>query len=476
MINLFETRAKIICTIGPSSSDYETLVRMIDAGMDIARLNFSHGSHDAHRQVMDNIRKAAAQVGKQVALLQDLQGPKIRVGIFKNGPIELHIGEKFTITSRDVDGDQHIVSTTYKELPGDVKVGDDLLLDDGLLRLRVVSKTGTDVVCEVIIGGVLKNNKGINLPGVHVSAPSLTEKDAEDLLFGLANDVDYVALSFVRKPEDILHVKEVIRAHGKNTPVVAKIEKPEAIDCIERIIAITDGLMVARGDLGVEMKTEEVPPIQKRLIHLCNRAGVPVITATQMLDSMVNNPRPTRAEASDVANAILDGSDAVMLSAETASGKYPVETIATMKQIIKLIEKEIPHDQSKRRKTGVELQMMQEGIAIAACGLADMLEADAIVNITMTGAMSKLVAKHRPGTPIIAITHSEQVCRQLNLVWGVRGINVADLKEDIDESIEKVKKALVKRRILSAGQRILITAGLPFGGRGATNTVRVETV
>ncbi|HNM14138.1 MAG TPA: pyruvate kinase, partial [bacterium] len=269
MINLFETRAKIICTIGPSSSDYETLVRMIDAGMDIARLNFSHGSHDAHRQVMDNIRKAAAQVGKQVALLQDLQGPKIRVGIFKNGPIELHIGEKFTITSRDVDGDQHIVSTTYKELPGDVKVGDDLLLDDGLLRLRVVSKTGTDVVCEVIIGGVLKNNKGINLPGVHVSAPSLTEKDAEDLLFGLANDVDYVALSFVRKPEDILHVKEVIRAHGKNTPVVAKIEKPEAIDCIERIIAITDGLMVARGDLGVEMKTEEVPPIQKRLIHLC---------------------------------------------------------------------------------------------------------------------------------------------------------------------------------------------------------------
>ena len=444
--------------------------------MDIARLNFSHGTHEAHLDVIRNIRAASKKIGKPVAILQDLQGPKIRVGTFKDGVIDLAPGATFSITSRDVEGDEHIVSTTYKELPSDVKIGDELLIDDGLLKIAVISKTEDTVACRVVIGGKLKNNKGINLPGVNVSAPSLTEKDTENLFFGLQNDVDYVALSFVRKPEDILHIKEIIRSNQKDTPVIAKIEKPEALDCIDRIIAISDGIMVARGDLGVEMKTEEVPPIQKRLISLCNKAGLPVITATQMLDSMVQNPRPTRAEASDVANAILDGTDAVMLSAETASGNYPIETITIMKQIIKLIEKDTPTDYVRRRRAAGDSMMLQDGIAGVSCNLGEMLGVDAIVSITLTGAMSRLIAKYRPHIPIIAVTHSERVLRQLNLVWGVQGLILPDLKNNIDDSVNEVKKALIGAGFLEKGSKFVITAGLPFNSRGPTNSVRVEEI
>ncbi|KAB2879032.1 pyruvate kinase [bacterium] len=472
--SFFETRAKIICTIGPASSNYETILKMIAAGMDIARLNFSHGTHDAHQIVISNIREAAKKSGRHVAILQDLQGPKIRVGTFKDGSVDLIDGKTFTITSREVEGNEQIVSTTYHALSHDVKIGDELLIDDGLLKVVVVKKTSEDVVCEVVNGGKIKNNKGINLPGVHVSAPSLTEKDTEDLLFGLQNEVDYVALSFVRKPEDILHVKEIIRSNQKDTPVIAKIEKPEALKCIDRIIAISDGIMVARGDLGVEMKTEEVPPIQKRLIGLCNKAGVPVITATQMLDSMVQNPRPTRAEASDVANAILDGTDAVMLSAETASGNYPIETITVMKRIIKLMEKETPVDYVRRRRLTSEQMLLQDGIAGVSCNLAEILNVNAIVSITLTGAMSRLIAKYRPKIPIIAVTHSERVLRQLNLVWGVQGLILPDLKNNIDDSVNEVKKALLESGFLKKGNRFVITAGLPFGSRGPTNSMRVE--
>ncbi|MBX7151295.1 pyruvate kinase [bacterium] len=476
MHRLFETRAKIICTLGPSSNTLEAIEKMIDAGMDIARLNFSHGKHEAHRQVIEYIRQASKKTGRTVGILQDLQGPKIRVGTFKTGATDLKNGSRFTITSRDIDGDDTIVSTTYKALPKDVRANDILLLDDGLIYLKVVQTDGENVLCEVINGGILKNNKGINLPGVKVSAPSLTEKDTEDLLFGLANGVDYVALSFVRKPEDILHVKEIIRTHKKDTPVVAKIEKPEALDCIDRIIAIADAIMVARGDLGVEMKTEEVPPIQKSLIAKCNRAGVPVITATQMLDSMVNNPRPTRAEASDVANAILDGSDAVMLSAETASGKYPIETITTMRRIIKLIEQDMQTDYTRRRRTPGESPRIQEGVAVAACSLAEMLDADAIVTITLTGAMARAIARYRPRKAIIAITHDEEVLRVLNLVWGVRGIILPEMKTNIDDSVNEIKNCLLERGILEKGNRFVVTAGLPFNSRGPTNSVRVETI
>lgn len=473
---MITTRAKIVCTIGPASQSLEMIEKMIHAGMDVARLNFSHGTHDAHAQVIKNIRQAIKNTGYPVAILQDLQGPKIRVGHFEKGPVTLVNGAQFTITSRDVPGDQNIVSTTYKALPKDVVPGDMLLLDDGLIYLKVIKTDGTDVLCEVINGGLLKDHKGINLPGVKVSAPSLTEKDHEDLLFGLENNVDYVALSFVRKAEDIIHIKEIIKSKGKSTPVVAKIEKPEAMDCIEDILKVTDVIMVARGDLGVEMKTEEVPSIQKRLIKLCNQHGKPVITATQMLESMITNPRPTRAEASDVANAILDGTDAVMLSAETASGKFPIEAISIMNRIIHLIEGEMPVDYTKRRRSANEILETQEGIAISSCTLAEILDADAIVCITMSGASAKIVAKYRPHKPILAITHSNSVRNTINLVWGIQGLLIPELKSTIDESIEEIKKVLVNSGFVQKGHKIIITAGLPFSSRGQTNSVRVEII
>ncbi len=473
---MITTRAKIVCTIGPASQNLEMIEKMIHAGMDVARLNFSHGTHDAHAQVIKNIRQAIKNTGYPVAILQDLQGPKIRVGHFDKGPVTLVNGAQFTITSRDIPGDQNIVSTTYKALPKDVAPGDMLLLDDGLIYLKVIKTDGTDVLCEVINGGVLKDHKGINLPGVKVSAPSLTEKDHEDLLFGLENNVDYIALSFVRRAEDIIHIKDIIKSKGKSTPVVAKIEKPEAMDCIEEILKVTDVIMVARGDLGVEMKTEEVPSIQKRLIKLCNQYGKPVITATQMLESMITNPRPTRAEASDVANAILDGTDAVMLSAETASGKFPIEAISIMNRIIHLIEGEMPVDYTKRRRGGNDVLATQEGIAISSCTLAEILDADAIVCITMSGASAKIVAKYRPHKPILAITHSDSVRNTINLVWGIQGLHIPELKSTIDESIEEIKKVLVNSGFVRKGHKIIITAGLPFSSRGQTNSVRVEII
>lgn len=468
--------AKIICTLGPASQNYETIAGLVRAGMDVARLNFSHGQPQDHLDVIRHIRRASKEVGRPVGILQDLQGPKIRVGTFKTGSAELKTGSRFTITTRPVEGNDTIVSTTYEALAEDVKPGNLLLLDDGLIYLRALETDGVQVICEVVNGGTLKNNKGINLPGVAVSAPSMTEKDKADLEFGLQNDVDFVALSFVRKAADIQMIKELIRKHGKKTPVIAKIEKPEALECIDDIIAVTDGLMVARGDLGVEMKTEEVPPIQKRLIAKCNKAGIPVITATQMLDSMVQNPRPTRAEASDVANAILDGTDAVMLSAETASGKYPIETVTVMKRIIALIEKEMPVDYLRRRRDSSGHFIVQEGIAVASCSLAEMVDADAIVAITLTGAQARVIARYRPHRPIIAVTHDEEVQRQLTLIWGVRGVILPDMKTNIDDSVNEVKNALVGLNLLKKGHKFIITAGLPFSRRGATNSIRVETI
>ncbi|MCB0833236.1 MAG: pyruvate kinase, partial [Bacteroidetes bacterium] len=472
MSSLGSTRAKIICTLGPSSSDYEMIRKMIDAGMDVARLNFSHGSHEMHLQVIHNIRKASAAAGRAVAILQDLQGPKIRVGTFGSGETELRPGQRFTITNRQVVGDNTVVSTTYQELPNDVKTGDSLLIDDGLLRLRVIEKSKEDVVCEVAVGGKLKNNKGINLPGVSVSSPSLTEKDHADLLFGLEHGVDYVALSFVRKPEDILTVKEIIRSTGRMTPVVAKIEKPEALECIDRIIAISDAIMVARGDLGVEMKTEEVPPIQKRLISLCNKAGVPVITATQMLDSMIYNPRPTRAEASDVANAILDGTDAVMLSAETAAGQFPVRAVATMHRIINQVEGD-EHYLDLMDAARLEPEHTSPGaITAAARQVAHTLEAAAIVTFTSSGSTTLRAARERPGVPILCITPSMEAGRRLGLVWGVHAV-VGDFIDSVEDIGDVAVDAAVTSGIGQEGQALVITAGMPFGTPGATNMLRI---
>ncbi|MDH4225130.1 MAG: pyruvate kinase [Deltaproteobacteria bacterium] len=474
---MFETRAKIVCTLGPSSNDYETIKKLLNAGMKVARLNLSHGSHADHIQVISHIRRASEDLNQPVAILMDLQGPKIRVGRFKGGEAQLEEGRPFTITNREMEGTSEIVSTTYTKLPGDVRIGDTILMDDGLLALRVERKNETDVVCTVEVGGLLKNNKGINLPGVPLSVESLSAKDREDLDLAIRENLDYVAMSFVRHPNDITTLRALMKEKGKVIPIVAKIEKPEALTHIDAIIDVTDAIMVARGDLGVEIPAEEVPAIQKRIIHRCNHVGKPVITATQMLDSMVSNARPTRAEASDVANAILDGTDAVMLSAETASGKYPIEAVSTMNRIIRATELSLDEDTHfhRFRRWSGELHF-NAGIAISACTLSEQVDARAIACITGTGAMAQAIAKHRPVKPIFAISHSQDVLRRLCLVWGIEGIIANDLSDNIDEAVLQVESILVKQGCLNIGDKCVLTAGLPFAEHKATNMVRVDLV
>jgi len=472
------TRTKIVCTLGPSSNSEEVIRRLVRAGMNVARLNFSHGSHEEHRQLLRLVRRAAESEGQVVAVMADLQGPKIRVGRFREGQARLERGARFTITSRPVEGGDTIVSTSYEGLPKDLREGDTVLLDDGLLSLKVVSRTDTDLECEVITGGVLKNNKGINSPGAPLSVATLTPKDMEDLDFAAREEVDYIAMSFVRRPTDVSLLRERLKALGASIPIVAKIEKPEAIRHIDEIIAITDGIMVARGDLGVELPPEEVPAIQKMIIAKCNAMGVPVITATQMLDSMVNNPRPTRAEASDVANAILDGTDAVMLSAESASGRYPVDSVEVMRRIIQATElagasalRPVPVSNGR-----VQALPINEGIAGSACTLAEQVQAGCIVSITLSGSMARSIAKHRPRRPIFAISQHEASLRQLALVWGIEGLWMADLTESIDDVVRKVESMLKELGRIHPGERFVLTAGLPFSERKATNMVRVDIV
>jgi pyruvate kinase len=471
-------RTKIVCTLGPSSGDEGVLRRMVKAGLNVARLNFSHGSHEEHRELIRLVRRCAEAEGTQVAVILDLQGPRIRIGRFRDGSARLEKGARFVITSRPVEGDATVVSTSYAGLAKDVRVGDTVLLDDGLLSLRVVSRDETDLACEVVTGGLLKNNKGINVPGAPLAVSMLSAKDLEDIEFGVREKADYFAMSFVRQPADLLLLREYLRAKGAAIPVVAKIEKPEAIAHIDEIIRAADGVMVARGDLGVEMPPEEVPAIQKMIIAKCNAAGVPVITATQMLDSMVHNPRPTRAEASDVANAILDGTDAVMLSAESASGKYPVESVEVMRRIIRATE-QAPVRPGARRAAlngASEVLPINEGIAASACAIAERVGASAIVSITLSGSMARSIAKNRPQKPIFAISQRVAALRQLALVWGIEGFWMDDLTESIDEVVRKVESMLLELGKLRRGDRFVLTAGLPFSERKATNMVRVDTV
>jgi len=475
---MFETRAKIVCTLGPTSNSYDTIRELILCGMKVCRLNLSHGSHEDHKKVIANIRKASQDIGRPVAILLDLQGPKIRVGRFANGSATLKEGDLFTITVRDVPGDSQVVSTTYKGLAKDVRVGDSILLDDGLFSLVVKEKTETDVITEVLVGGELKNNKGINLPNIPLSVETLSDKDRRDVKLAVEEKLDYVAMSFVRHPEDIDLLRDYMKTLGEPIPIVSKIEKPEALHHIDEIIAKTDAVMVARGDLGVEIPAEEVPAIQKRIIHRCNHAGKPVITATQMLDSMVHNPRPTRAEASDVANAILDGTDAVMLSAETASGKYPAETVRTMNSIIRATElslDEQDHYGRFRRWGGKELPF-NEGIAMSACTLAEQVDARAIACITETGSMAMAIARRRPIKPIYAISPHETVLRKLCLVWGIEGFQAAHLTRNIDVAVHEVEAILIAKGLLNHGDKCVLTAGLPFSEMRPTNMVRVDVV
>jgi pyruvate kinase len=473
-----DTRAKIVCTLGPSSSDPETIRGLILAGMDVARLNFSHGTHADHKKMITHLRKACQETGKLLAIMMDLQGPKIRVGTLVGGAAELKPGAKFVITTREVRGNVHRVSTTYKGLAGDVGPGDMLLLDDGMMALRVLSRNAEDVTCEVVIGGVLKNSKGINIPGAHLSVETLSGKDLRDVDFAIEQEVDYIAMSFVRHPKDVRQMRGYLKKKNAAIPIVTKIEKPQAVRHIDEIISVSDGIMVARGDLGVEMPTETVPGIQKIIISKCNALGVPVITATQMLDSMIHNPRPTRAEASDVANAILDGSDAVMLSGESASGKYPVQAVEVMHRIIEATEaNNIPASRAPFRRMGDKGLPVNEGIAITACTLAEQVDARAIACITLSGSIARSIAQHRPTRPIYAISQHEHVARRLCMYWGIQGVLLKDLTmENIDEAVPEVQEALLAMGKLKKGDRFVLSAGLPFSARKATNMVRVDEV
>ena len=466
-----------MCTLGPSSSNAETLREMILAGMNVARLNFSHGTHEDHRRMVQTLRQVSKDTGRVVGILLDLQGPKVRVGRFKEGGVMLNPGARFTITGAEVEGTQTQVSTTHTGLSKDVHRDDKVLLDDGNIVLKVLEIRHPEVICEVVIGGMLKNNKGINLPGAALSVDTITEKDYRDVDFGLEMGVDFLAMSFVRHPSDVVRLREYLKKKGGALPIISKIEKPQALDHIKEIIKVSDGIMVARGDLGVELPPEKVPSIQKSIIKECNRQGRPVITATQMLESMIQNPRPTRAEASDVANAILDGSDAVMLSAESASGKYPVEAVAVMRRIIRDIEStRLAMAADQRRVRHEKVLPNHEGVAVTACWLADLVQAKAITTVTLTGSMAMFIAKERPSTPVYAISQFEAVLRKLSLVWGIMGIHMPELDNDIEQALRTVREHLVALNLISKGDSMVFTAGMPFSERQATNMVRVDVV
>ena len=464
-------RTKIVCTLGPSSASREALRSLVEAGLNVARINFSHGTHDQHAATIALVREVAEEMGRPVAILGDLQGPRIRIGGLP-APRELADGSDICLVPEGQERSLADVPVTYENLSRDVHVGDRVLINDGLIELVVLDVVGTTVTARVLHGGLLSSHKGINLPGVQVSAPSITDKDREDVVFAVAQDVEYVALSFVRRADDIAELRTLI---PRSMLVVAKIEKDSALENIESIVAASDAVMVARGDLGVELPFEEVPYAQKRIIALCNHMGRPVITATQMLESMITHPRPTRAEASDVANAILDGTDAVMLSAETAAGQYPRLAVEAMSRIIHEIESK---PQQWRRESRAETdRVMSTEFAIAAAGSAavTMLNAPCIIVFTKSGFSARVVASHRPSVPILVLTDSPRTFRQLALVWGVVPELVPHC-HTYDEMVRLALEAVRGRNLAQSGDRVVVTAGVPFDVPGTTNLLKVETV
>lgn len=468
-------RTKIVATIGPATLNPDVLRDLIRAGATTLRLNFSHGTHEDHQKSIRLIRQTSFELNQPVAILQDLQGPKIRLGRFADGPITVKRGDKFILTSRPVPGTSEISSVTYEPLADEVPEGAVILLDDGKVEMVVetIDREAKDLHCRVVVGGPLSNNKGVNFPQVYLSIKALTDKDRKDLMFGLDQGVDWVALSFVRNPQDVLEIKELIASAGKQVPVIAKIEKHEAIEQMEAILALCNGVMVARGDLGVELPAEDVPILQKRLIATANRMGIPVITATQMLDSMLNNPRPTRAEISDVANAILDGTDAVMLSNETAVGNFPVEAVGMMAKIAVRIEREkITQNVANVEDTG---RSIPNAISQAVSQISEQLEAAAIMTLTKTGATARNVSKFRPKTPILAITPHVEVARQLQLVWGVKPLLVLDM-DSTDKTFRSAISVAQEKNLLKDGDLVVTTAGTLQGVAGSTDLIKVEMV
>ena len=466
-------RTKIVATVGPATLSPDVLRQLIEAGATTLRINFSHGTQQDHQKAIRLIRQTAFELNRPVGILQDLQGPKIRLGKFACGTIDLKNGDPFILTSRKVECDKTISYVSYDKLATEVPEDATILLDDGKVEMKVekIDIDKQELHCRVVVGGVLSSNKGVNFPGVCLSVKALTDKDREDLMFGLDQGVDWIALSFVRNPQDIIEIKELIAAAGKSIPVIAKIEKHEAIEQMEEILSLCDGVMVARGDLGVELPAEDVPVLQKRLINTSNRLGIPVITATQMLDSMVNNPRPTRAEVSDIANAILDGTDAIMLSNETAVGKYPVEAVKTMAKIAQRIEKEkhriLPDAHDK--------WSIPNSISAAVGQIAEQLEAAAIMTLTKTGSTARNVSKFRPQTPILAITPQVHVSRRLQLVWGVKPLLVLDLSSTT-QTFQSAMNVAQEKGWLAAGDLVVMTAGTLQGVAGSTDLIKVDLV
>lgn len=468
-------RTKIVCTIGPASQDVETLKKMMLAGMNVARLNFSHGSHEDHGKRIAAVRQAAGEVGKNVGIMLDTKGPEIRLKTFANPPVTLEPGQRFTLTTRDIVGDNTIVAVTYMDLPQDVRPGSTIAVADGLIELEVEAIEGADVHCKVINGGQLSNQKGVNLPGVNVNLPSITDKDIADIKFGLEQGVDFIAASFIRKASDVIAIRQIVEDFGSEVDIIAKIESRQGVDNLDDIINVADGIMVARGDLGVEIPAEEVPVLQKSMIEKCNFAGKPVITATQMLESMTQNPRPTRAEASDVANAIFDGSDAIMLSGETAAGKYPVQAVETMARIAQRAELAVNFDDLLETRGAALQRTVTDGISHAVCTLAKELGVSAIITATASGHTARMIAKYRPRVPVVAVTPRPRVLRKLALVWGVEPLMMANLT-GTDEMIAGSVEAALASGLILAGDLVVITAGVPVGVHGTTNMMKVHTV
>lgn len=461
-------RTKIVCTLGPASEKEEVLRELIKSGLNVCRMNFSHGSHEEHKGRMDLVKKIREELGQPTAILLDTKGPEIRTGQFDMPEVLLEEGQQFTITMKDVMGNKEMCTVSYKGLANDVKAGDTILIDDGLVGLTVKEVNGDDIVCEVQNSGIVKNHKGVNVPGVKVNLPAITDKDRSDIEFGIEQGIDFIAASFVRKVSDVLAIREILEANNADhIKIISKIENQEGVDNLDEIIEVSDGIMVARGDLGVEIPTEEIPVVQKLMIKKCNEAGKPVITATQMLDSMMRNPRPTRAEVTDVANAIYDGTDAIMLSGETAAGKYPVEAVKTMATIAKRAEETMRNRRDKINNS----KNVTDAISYATCTTAMDLDARAILSSTSSGHTARMVSKFRPDCPIIATTTNEGVRRQLSLTWGVLPVmreNSTNTDQVITNSIEAAKSA----KYVNENDVVVITAG----AGEATNLIKVETV
>ena len=471
---MFNKKTKIVCTIGPASESIDTLKELIKSGLNVCRLNFSHGNYEEHGKRIDNIKAARNEMKLPIAILLDTKGPEIRTGKFSSPEVNLVEGQNFIITMEDVLGDETKCTVSYKELVNDVKPGNQILIDDGLVGLVVKEIKGQEILCIVQNAGTIKDNKGVNVPNVKINLPAITPKDKKDIEFGIEQGIDFIAASFVRKASDVLAIREILEEHNAtNIQIISKIENQEGVDNIDEILEVSDGLMVARGDLGVEIPTEDIPIVQKELIKKCNILGKPVITATQMLDSMIRNPRPTRAEVTDVANAIFDGTDAIMLSGETAAGKYPLESVKTMASIAIRAEQTLDYEELLKTKVKLRQLNITNAISHATCTTAIDLKASAIITATASGYTARMVSSYRPSAPIIAATNSEMVMRQMGLVWGVYPL-LAEKGLSTDDVFEKSVQSALDMDYISSGDLVVITAGVPVGIAGTTNLINVH--